>query len=266
MHWLQTARWHADLRIPADREGHQPGTPLDAMTPAQHLALAQQQGFFGRTEVQLHPHGGIDHGHLTGIDHVHDHASLDYPLHDNLLHENVLNERCTWHRLLDLQPPARNADAGWLEFTSPDRLVETGVHGSYLEVWERLPDTTGRCVVLTNRDGAFWLLSGTALMHVRPRRCGWPADTQPGDTLATVVTRHPHAAAGLLDFEISYGLLQAGHWSIAHSSLPARAGCRTSFALNRTDAATATVALGGQISTWQVREWTDSVAVGRVSV
>ena len=199
VHWLQTARWHADLRVPAAAEVGRAAISLDAMSPAQHLALAQQQGFFGCTKVQ--PQGS--------------------------------REVCTWHRRLDLQPPGLTPDAGWMVFEGDDRVIETGVHGVYREVWEREPGSTGHTRVLADTTAspndatevvatarAFLLLSGECLMRVRPRRAGWPPGTAPGDTLGQLLARQPASATALLDFEISYGRLRDGVWRIERSSLP----------------------------------------------
>ncbi len=200
VYWLQTARWHTDLRVPLAAEAGRSAIALDAMSPAQHLALAQQQGFFGRTEVQPHRHGDV----------------------------------CTWHRRLDLHPPGLTPDAGWMEFSSDDRVIETGVHGAYREVWERVPGSTGRTLVLADTGTppgddaglivaarAFLLLTGDWLMRVRPRRVGWPVGTALGDTVGSLLARHPAAATALLDFEISCGRLRDGAWRIERSTLPA---------------------------------------------
>lgn len=197
--WLQTARWHADLRVPAAAEAGRSAVPLGLMSPAQHLALAHQQGFFGRTEVQ--PQGS--------------------------------REVCTWHRRLDLHPPGLTPDAGWMAFDGDDRVVETGVHGVYREVWERVPGSTGRTRVLADTSAspgddaevlattrAYLLLAGEYLMRVRPRRAGWPPGTVPGDTVGRLLSQHPASASALLDFEISYGRLSDGGWRIERSSLP----------------------------------------------
>ena len=199
VHWLQTPRWHADLRVPAAAEVDRAAIALDTMSGEQHLALAYQQGFFGRTEVVQHLHGDV----------------------------------CTWHRRLDMQPPGLTPDAGWMEFGSDDRVIETGVHGAYREVWERLPGSIGPALVLAETSSspddeagvlstarAFLLLSGECLMRVRARRIGWPAGTDPGNTLSTLLSRDPASAPALLDFEISYGLLRDGRWFIERSTLP----------------------------------------------
>ena len=37
-------------------------------------------------------------------------------------------------------------------FETPDRVIERGVHGNYLEVWERLPASVGRRIALAAID------------------------------------------------------------------------------------------------------------------
>jgi hypothetical protein len=234
VHWLQTARWHADLRVPAAADVDRCAIALDGMTPSQHLALAHQQGFFGRTEIRSRAHGDV----------------------------------CTWHRRLDVQPPGLTPDVGWMEFSSDDRVIETGVHGAYREVWERVPGSIGRCAVLANtpapstddaeaiaRPVTFLLLCGTWLMRVRARRIGWPADTAPGDTLATLLSRHPDASRSLLDFEISWGPWNAGRWSIERSTLPEREGRTESLGGCRLDNSHAQITDPTGTSTWRVLEW-----------
>lgn len=242
-HWLQTARWHADLRVP---DAARTAEVLGAPGHSPHPALALQTGFFGRTEVFLQPGG----------------------------------ERCTWHRQLDVQPDRGRPDTGWMTFEQPDVVVETGLNGDFREVWQRIPDSTGRTMVLAERASAVagapapiapcgtrWLLSGEWLMRVRPRRIPWlgesgaapqlwPADTAPGDTLATVVSRHPKSTAALLDFEISFGRWSDGVWAIERSTLPALEGRSEAFAAHRIDAQTAEITTSaGAGARWQVLEW-----------
>ena len=236
VHWLQTARWHADLRVPQAAEVNRQARPLAKLNAAQQHALALQQGFFGRTEVVPHAHGDI----------------------------------CTWHRRLDLQPPGPTPDVGWMEFASADRVIETGVHGAYREVWERLPDSVGRHMVLSRLSAAddasagsstHLLLSGDWLMRVRPRRLPWPIDMAVGDTMGALLARHPTAALGLLDFEISFGRLHNGQWSISRASLPALESLVVPIDFHRVGPAKAEVRIGSGspepagTSAWRVLEW-----------
>ncbi len=238
--WLQTARWHADLRVP---EATRTAEVLSSVEP--HPALALHTGFFGRTEVFWPPPSG---------------------------------ERCTWHRHLDVQPDRGRPDTGWMAFERDEGIViETGMNGDFREEWERIPNSTGRSMVLAELApaakgvaaevapcGTRWLLSGEYLMRVRPRQTGWlaaggkallwPEGTAPGDTLAVVLSRHPHDAAALLGFEISYGTLRDGHWLIEHSTRPALEGRTEAFAAHRIDEQRAELA-GGERTAWRVLEW-----------
>ena len=215
--WLQTSLWHADLRVPAKA----PGTDGP-------LQLASQQGFCGVTQVMQQANGEV----------------------------------CTWHRRLDFQPPRADVDAGLMEFETPERVIETGVHAPYLEIWERLPDSTGRFIALSGQDEAGgdtqerFLVAGRYAMHVRPRRLAWPHDTQAGQTLHEVLVKHPVHAVALLDFEISFGTLDAGHWTIEQSTLPALKGACLPMAVHQRNATQAVIdspVCGGH---WQILEWT----------
>ncbi|WP_291012970.1 hypothetical protein [Hydrogenophaga sp.] len=161
---------------------------------AEATGLAQQQGFCGVTEITP--------------------ALGDQP------------EICTWHRQVDLQPARSTPDAGHMVFEGSHRVIETGIHGRYLEVWERLPDSVGRQLVLLGLDAAGELtnerilISGSHLVRVRPRRTAWPEDTLPDEDLATVLARHPLLTGPLLAMEISFGRLKDSIWTIECSSLP----------------------------------------------
>lgn len=219
--WLQTSLWHADLRIPAMAPG----------TDALHQ-LASQQGFCGVTQVAHQASGEV----------------------------------CTWHRRLDFQPPRADVDAGLMVFDTPERVIETGVHAPYLEIWERLPDSTGRFIALAGLNEAGgdtqerFLVAGRYAMHVRPRSLAWPADTSAGQTLLEVMARHPGIAQALLDFEISFGTLEGGDWTIDQSTLPALTGACMPFAMARVNGTCATVGSPGLGEQWQVLEWSGQEA------
>lgn len=215
--WLQTSMWHADLRIPVDRPG------VDVQTQ-----LAHQQGFCGVTGVEQQRQGEV----------------------------------CTWHRRFDFQPPRADVDAGVMVFETPERVIETGVHASYLEIWERLPDSTGRFIALARLDEAGhdtrerFLVAGRYAMHVRPRGTAWPQDIQSGQSLLDVIVRYPDMAQELLDFEISFGTLDAGHWVIERSTLPALQGVRLPFSMHQLDQTHARIDGPAWHGHWQVLEWT----------
>jgi hypothetical protein len=217
--WLQTSAWHADLRIPESaRHG---GVPTVQM-------LSSQQGFCGVTEVTHEAPGEV----------------------------------CTWNRRMDFQPPRAGVDAGVMVFETPERVIETGVHATYLEVWERLPGSTGRTIVLGGLDstGADTrervLAAGRYLMHVRPRTVAWPQGLEGGLSLAGVVARHPAIAQELLDFEISVGKLDAGCWTIEHSTLPEREGRSLPCVLQRDGKSEAIIKGCFSSTAWHIIEWT----------
>lgn len=205
--WLQLGRWHADLRIPhAARVGAvaAQGGPSREQTPAQ---LRLQQGFAGITQVN------------TGVG----------------------GEICTWHRLVDYQPPGTSPDAGHMSFETAERVIEIGVHGAYREVWERLEGSTGRSIALAEparADGEApvrLFLAGRYLMRVQPRPWVW----QP-------------------DFEISFGELDAGSWRIERSTRPELEGRRLAMQLERTGLDEACMAVDGRPGQpWRILEWDD---------
>ncbi len=217
--WMQTSVWHADLRIP------HPVRDAEAWT-----LLARQQGFCGITQVSQ-----------VGL--------------------QAEGEVCTWQRRVDFQPPRADADAGVMEFETPDRVIETGIHAPYLEIWDRLPDSTGRYIVLGGLDAAGGdtqarvLVAGRYCMHVRPRRIAWPQATSVGRSLADCVAHHPAIAQELLDFEISFGTLDAGHWTVEQSTLPGLVGTRVPCVLRRVQDGVAQVDGGFATGPWQVLEW-----------
>jgi hypothetical protein len=170
-------------------------------------------------------------------------------------------EVCTWQRTIDLQPPRSTPDAGHMVFETPERVIERGIHGSYLEVWERLPGSTGTRIALAALDSAGiptaerLLMSGRYLMHLRPRNAAWPDDTAPDDTLSDVVARHPQQADAWLDFVIGFGVLEHGVWTIERATLPALEGRALACTLQRTDHADASVQCAGLPPNWRVLEW-----------
>jgi hypothetical protein len=171
-------------------------------------------------------------------------------------------EVCTWHRKTDFQPPRPDVDAGLMVFETPERLIETGIHADYLEVWERLPDSTGRFIALggllpsgaSNLDRL--LVAGTCAMRVRPRAISWPEDTLAGQTMGEVILAHPTSAQAILDFEISFGRLEPDGWRIEHSTLPELVGTKQPIALRKLSDRRANVTDCGTAAEWEILEWT----------
>lgn len=136
--WLQTERWHADIRLPAGRPDFSGVRQLADCNAQQRAWLQQQQGFAGVTEVDT----------------------------------SVMPEICRWHRVADFQPPSASADAGTMEF-APDVLIEKGVHAEYLEHWHKLPDSDSGFTVLRQSASSaplqMVLMAGVYVMRVRER-------------------------------------------------------------------------------------------------
>lgn len=201
--WMQLGRWHADLRIPAAARA---ALPLAKGSPEQRALLAAQQGFCGVTQVSQEEAGEV----------------------------------CTWHRLVDYQPPGLHPDAGLMVFETPDCVIETGVHGVYREIWQRLPHSTGRLIALAEperADGqasARLFVAGQYLMRVRPGRQRGP------------------------DFEISFGSLASGRWHIQHATLPELEGQSRAFSVQRTGTTMAQVQGDLGAVDWNILEWEDA--------
>jgi hypothetical protein len=203
--WMQLGRWHADLRIP---QGARCGPAACTTLPyseRQRALLVRQQGFCGVTRLEADAQGEV----------------------------------CTWHRVADYQPPGDSPDAARMIFETPDRLIETGVHGVYREIWQRLPQSGGRYIALAEperADGqasARLFLAGRYLMRVRPVQPAW----QP-------------------EFEISFGVLDAGQWRIEQSTRPELEGQCTTLSIRLQDMNLAQVeAAWAGTSAWQVLEW-----------
>jgi hypothetical protein len=171
-------------------------------------------------------------------------------------------EVCTWHRKTDFQPPRPDVDAGLMVFETPERVIETGIHADYLEVWERLPDSTGRFVALGGLlpSGASsldrLLVAGSYAMRVLPRAVNWPESSLPGQTMGEVMRAHPSSARALLDFEISFGRLDDDGWLIEQSTLPELCGTKLPLSLHKLSDSRATMTHQDSTSVWEVLEWT----------
>ncbi len=203
--WMQTGRWHADLRIGAGRPDFSGVGSLAACDAEQLAWLSSQQGFAGITTVDI----------TSG------------------------QEICAWHRLVDVQPPGLTADAGVMEFT-PECLIETGVHGPYLEHWIALPGSRGGSAVYRCAQDQdclqLLLVTGQQVMRVHDRRCAWPSGLSAGTTLAQLLADLPLAQQrSLLDIEISFGSRTGRGWQIRHSTLPWLEGNEVMLAIDDMD-------------------------------
>jgi hypothetical protein len=224
--WLQTSRWHADIRLPEGRPDFAGIRSIAECGPLHIDWLARQQGFAGITAVSADAAG---------------------------------TETCQWHRLVDFQPPPAAPDAGTMRFDG-DALTETGIHADYLETWQRLTDSTRGHATLQLLDAQgqpaspmrLLLVAGNHVMHVRGRAAAWPASVAPGTPLADVV------AAGqvdLLDFEISFGQRSPDGWTVARSTLPWLENTSIAMLIKRLGNDRLVVDYGGDVRCWKMLEW-----------
>ncbi|EWC40158.1 hypothetical protein GFL09_07110 [Pseudomonas stutzeri] len=192
VYWLQTARLHADVRLPQPQPVPPP-VSLETCSHAQQMALCEQAGFAGVTDVN----GDI----------------------------------CQWHRLIDFQPPGGPGDIGLMRFEDTDRLLENGLDGSYHEVWQRMPESDGvnwglwLCAVDQPSRQACLLVAGDYFMFAadRPRPLAANGGGHLREQLAAV---GPALRPQLLACELSFGRHRNGAtpWQITHSTLPGRVG------------------------------------------
>ena len=184
--WMQTARWHADLRVPVDRADCSRCSSLADCNRSQLLSLLKQEGFAGVTVVD--------------------------------------GANCEWQRQMDYHPTGR-PDCASMRFSHCcNTLDEYGIAEEYAERWERELDSelSGLIARSNFAEGrVLWLRSGKCFMMVRPRlmdvmetRAIWER-TAAGQAVLEELRR-------LADFEISYGLIEADHGCILHSTLPWR--------------------------------------------
>jgi len=198
--WLQTRRWHADLRLPPHRPDFSACTGLDDCTPEQLRWLAGQQGFAGITTV--------DPG-----------APPQRPM------------LCQWHRQIDFQPPRGRRDIGSIVLSDDGAtLEERGIDAEYREIWQRLASSQGPSAGW-RRSGpgpaALLLVAGACFLYARDRPEPLPTGAgAQAATLAELLRQFPREGARMLDLELSFG-----HWrdadgvgTITHSSLPWREG------------------------------------------
>lgn len=185
--WLQTPRWHGDIRIPSGRPACAGRRSLQTCSAEELAGLARQQGFGGITTVE--------------------------------------GDVCRWLRRVDFQPPGGFDDVGRIEFETPERMLEYGVQQDYFEIWERLPGSTGDVHVAVEAAPGqdpeaaslvhMLLATGRYFIRLRPR----PEPLPPAAGLLALGGGEAGLRAAL-DFEISFGTRGPGGWRITHSTLP----------------------------------------------
>jgi hypothetical protein len=186
--WLQTERWHGDLRLPPHRPDFRGCSCVADCSPEQQHWLAGQQGFAGITEV----------------------------------HSMV----CQWHRKIDYQPPSGRRDIGSLAFSEDGAtLQEHGIDAQYHETWQRLPGSVGPSFAWRRVDPGpmeLLLIAQGYFLYVRDR----PQPITGAPNLRSLLAQTPASAPQLLDLELSFGQRSAAStgWLISGSTLPWREG------------------------------------------
>ena len=194
--WMQTAQYHIDIRIPANRPQLPQVERLEDYTNESLLQLATQQGFAGITQVTSATSNSSD--------------------------------LCQWHREIDYQPKTNARDIGKMVFTDANTVIETGIDEAYLEVWRRLENSQKQCLFKfttgKNHKGlemhAYLMRVGNWVAFARPRQAELPKSTSLSDA---IISHNPQREQLLnwLDMEISFGeMLDDKHWIIKHSTLP----------------------------------------------
>ncbi|SDS53094.1 hypothetical protein SAMN05216271_2126 [Halopseudomonas sabulinigri] len=136
-------------------------------------------------------------------------------------------QRCQWHRAIDFHPDS-GADIGNMAFVSSEEVHETALDGSYLEVWQRLPDSIGPVAEswLHSADGsgrrACLLRAGDYFMFAADR----PLRLSTRRSLLQYLHDSSRDAELLLSCELTFGRIQGGElpWHILYSTLPAATG------------------------------------------
>lgn len=140
----------------------------------------------------------------------------------------VRGECCQWHRLIDFHPNS-GQDIGRMQFIDSEEVHESALDDSYLEVWQRLPDSRGETQAQWLRAAdnparhACLLLAGDYFLFAADR----PEPLSPGASLEKrLAVVDPALRENLLTFELSFGRIRDGNrpWRVDLSSLPGRTG------------------------------------------
>jgi hypothetical protein len=188
--WLQTPRWHADLRVPVDRPDYAGVASIGECDDRQLDALLQQEAFCG----------------ITSVD----------------------GDVCRWHRHIDFRLRETD-DFGRMAFDG-DHVEEFGIATDYYELWRRLPDSTWPSFALERIDvvdgifrRAFLCVAGDCFIYARDRALATAPAMRTRHNIALGTATRAEIEA-FVDFESSFGKVENGVGMIALSTLPWREG------------------------------------------
>jgi hypothetical protein len=106
--WLQSPRYHIDLRVPIDHPSASDAHALDALNDEAKQRYSRQTAWVGVTEVA--------------------------------------GERCQWSPFAAIPKLSSEPDIGLMEFQTEDELIETCPEGRYVERWLRASHANQRCM------------------------------------------------------------------------------------------------------------------------
>src|SRR6516165_6831521 len=172
VHYLQTPRYFADIRILKKRPGVSNARSFSDLTDEQLRLLAGQNGYAGQT--------------------------------------TLVGTIATWHADIAFRPPDGSPDEGRLERVSHDHIFEHGLDGSYIESWRFLTNGQGRFLVIRMQHSGRLLRTlvvvGTQFVYVRNRAKDLPLSPS-FDALfkATNATRDDLAPASRTPYSLETG-------------------------------------------------------------
>jgi hypothetical protein len=204
VYWLQTHRWHADVRIPRDRPDFSGVTSLAQCSDVQLRALLKQESFCGITVVE--------------------------------------DDICRWVRQIDMRLRETN-DFGRMRF-DVNMVEEFGIEIDSYEIWRRLPGSQNVSFALErasippaadDASRAILCVAGDRFIYTRNRPM-WAAPAVRARHQIALRTVPRVDLEAFLDFEGSFGSIVDGVGRISMSTLPWREG-EVLFSMTEIDAA-----------------------------
>ncbi len=121
VHWMQAGPVYADVRVPLVRPLVSGQPALSHVPPQGLLTLLQGEGFAGRVTLK--------------------------------------DSQCTWHRHINWHGKPDTLDMGHIAFDDESRMIETGVHADYTELWQQLPSQEHRSLEFSGGGYAGFMVS-----------------------------------------------------------------------------------------------------------